>query len=70
MLKKTPVQYYEVELLCDYCEEPMASTGFAYQTNPPQFPHVCPNGHEIVVAQIYPSVQYEKIEIFEMELND
>lgn len=63
MEKKTKVESYNVEYVCDECGignyEP---TGECNLTTPPQYPHVCTHcNHRQVFRKTYPFIAYEEI---------
>lgn len=53
-----PVQTVRVDYLCDECGEPMRHSGMVLTSNPPQFPHICKNGHDRIFSVCYPTIRY------------
>lgn len=51
---KKEVKTFEVEYLCDKCNEPVVFSGRALLTSPMKYPHSCQCGEEYVFYCIYP----------------
>ena len=59
MEKRTDVKTVRVSLFCDECGEEMLPTGEALMSNPPQYPHVCKNGHKVNIRRkTYPYIEF------------
>ena len=60
---KKELKTYEVKMLCDECEKGfMISTGMAYMTSPPRYPHRCSDDYcrnEETYDVSYPRITYE-----------
>lgn len=59
--KEHEVVVYQVEYQCDECGEPM-KVRTILGTYPPQFEHICSNGHETTLADRYPQTRYRRYE--------
>lgn len=56
-----PVVTYKAHYICDDCRiGTMISTGFAFTTNPPQYPHDCSHCNKRTVFPVqYPTIVYK-----------
>ena len=62
MEKITNVNTVKVSLFCDVCGNEMLPNGKTLMSNPPQYQHVCKNGHKINIREkIYPYIDYVEI---------
>lgn len=60
-VSRKEVKVYWAQYLCDTCNEPVKGTGISYMCSPPKYPHICPNGHEVILDNGYPYLQHELI---------
>jgi len=59
MEKRIDVRTVKVYLFCDECGEEMLPTGDTLMSSPPQYLHVCKNGHRVNIRQKrYPYIDY------------
>lgn len=59
MEKKIEVKTYQIDYICDTCNEgKMRPTGISFPTNPPQYPHVCDKcgAAQTFRNKIYPAI--------------
>lgn len=60
MIKSEDVKVERARLYCDKCGTEMVFDGMVYTTDPPKYPHTCPNcRHEDVADAIYPTIVYK-----------
>jgi hypothetical protein len=54
------IEPYGVAFDCETCGEEMKPTSeaVAWLTQPVQFPHECPNGHQTTLPERYPTVRW------------
>lgn len=61
--KSTKLVTYQVDYFCDECGEPMKWNGICLTEYPaqypPQYPHLCKNGHGKTFLCSYPATAYE-----------
>lgn len=62
MYKDIPVESFRRYLHCDECGKLMTPTGAMLTSNPPQFPHVCENGHQVSPSLVYPIIVHRERE--------
>ena len=60
MIKSKEVKTFLEKLYCDECQEEMKPTGRELLSYPPQYPHICFNGHETNLLSIYPKITYKE----------
>lgn len=61
VMKKRPVDTYEVEAMCPNCPEGrvLKAKGFMYPTLPPMYPHACLTcGYTVNLSFRYPRIEY------------
>lgn len=64
MIKETKVISIKQRLLCDDCDCEMESTGQAYMSNLPQYPHKCPKCGKINCTNVlYPTIIQRRINL-------
>jgi hypothetical protein len=61
MILTTTAEIAIKELFCDDCKLEMKATDYVLTSNPPQFPHVCPNGHKATLYKRYPMLVTRKV---------
>lgn len=61
MIKKTRVNTYFIELICDKCGEVMKSSGMTLMSNPPQYKYICSCGNSVTTNKHYPHLDYEYV---------
>lgn len=50
-----PAQMVRITYLCDECGEEVArADDYVLTSNPPQYRHICPNGHRVLLNRSYP----------------
>lgn len=59
MLDFRKVVPYEVHAMCDECGEELLPDGRCRMSSPPQYPHVCKNGHSKTFNKVYPCVEFK-----------
>lgn len=61
---EVPIVTVKEVLLC-HCGEPMTHSGFVLTSNPPQYPHTCPNLHATQPPhpnKSYPCIAYKDLQ--------
>ena len=61
--RETKVETYQVRLFCDGCaDSEMEFTGAVLMSNPPQYPHRCPNCGKVTHERTkYPLTRHKEI---------
>lgn len=62
MIKETRVYPVMQRLYCDKCDTEMMAEGQTIMTNPPQYPHRCPNCQNqfVSIGKMYPNVDFRE----------
>lgn len=60
-VREFPLQMVGIAYDCDECGEEMKQSGRILLSDPPKFPHVCPNGHTASLEAGYPTTGYRRV---------